>query len=67
MDVARAIQADRYADTDNIYYENGEYFVSSDILIELPERVWVDTVGGYWKRHGPLKTTHRRNAEEGWG
>jgi hypothetical protein len=48
----RNIQAGRYADSDHIYYELGEYSVSANALAETSERVWVDTVGGYRTRWG---------------
>lgn len=48
----KAIRAGRYEDSEHIWYEEGEYSTSTEVLIPLPERVWVDTVGGYRQRHG---------------
>lgn len=46
------IKLGRYADSAYIWYELGSYYVSDDVLIDTPERVFVDTVAGYRKRHG---------------
>lgn len=42
-----AIRAGRYNSGDNIYYENERYFVTDSVLLETPERVWINTVEGF--------------------
>jgi hypothetical protein len=42
-----AIRAGRYRNSDNIYFENDRYFVVDTVLIETPERAWVNTVEGF--------------------
>lgn len=42
-----AIRAGRYNDSDHIYYEDERHFVSECVLLETPERVWVNTVEGF--------------------
>lgn len=48
----KAIRTGRYYDDQNIWYELGDYYVTKEALLEIPERVWVDTVRGYRQRHG---------------
>lgn len=47
-----AIRAARYHNEAYIWYEDGRYLVSDAVLIDIPERVFVDTVAGYKQRHG---------------
>lgn len=48
----RNIARGMYTDATHIWYENGEYSTSTEILYPLPERVWVSTVGDYRLKHG---------------
>lgn len=48
----KAIKTGRRYDDEYIWYEDGEYIVTGQVLAPTVERVFVDTVGGYKQRHG---------------
>lgn len=60
----KAIKTGRRYDDEHIWYEDGEYWVTSHVLAPLSERVYVDTVGGYKQRHGLDNATGNADAHQ---